>query len=126
MRAAGRAAETVHPSGRPGPVLLVGSSGGHLAQLLALRAWWSDRDRAWVTFPTQDAKSQLHGERVVWAYHPTTRNIPNFIRNTGLAFRLLRKEKPSVILSTGAGVAVPFFVLGWLRGYQISQARARV
>jgi UDP-N-acetylglucosamine:LPS N-acetylglucosamine transferase len=53
---------------------------------------------------------------VAWAYSPTTRNIPNLIRNTGLAFRLLRREKPSVIVSTGAGVAVPFFVLGWLRG----------
>jgi UDP-N-acetylglucosamine:LPS N-acetylglucosamine transferase len=54
--------------------------------------------------------------RVAWAHHPTTRNIPNLVRNAGLAFRLLRKAKPSVIVSTGAGVAVPFFVLGWLRG----------
>ena len=97
---------------RTGPVLLVGSSGGHLAQLLALRSWWGDRERAWVTFPTPDAKSQLAGERVAWAYYPTTRNIPNLIRNTGLAFRLMGKHKPSVVLSTGAGVAVPFFVLG--------------
>jgi UDP-N-acetylglucosamine:LPS N-acetylglucosamine transferase len=116
MTAAGAAAEMAHPLARTGPVLLVGSSGGHLAQLLALRPWWGDRDRAWVTFPTPDAKSQLPGERVAWAYSPTTRNIPNLIRNTGLAFRLLRREKPSVIVSTGAGVAVPFFVLGWLRG----------
>jgi UDP-N-acetylglucosamine:LPS N-acetylglucosamine transferase len=101
---------------RTGPVLLVGSSGGHLAQLLALRSWWGDRERAWVTFPTPDAKSQLAGERVAWAYHPTTRNIPNLIRNAGLAFRLLSRHKPAVVLSTGAGVAVPFFVLGWLRG----------
>jgi UDP-N-acetylglucosamine:LPS N-acetylglucosamine transferase len=116
MTAASAAAETAHPTVRTRPVLLVGSSGGHLAQLLALRSWWSHRDRAWVTFPTPDAKSQLPGERVTWAYYPTTRNLPNLIRNTGLAFRLLRREKPSLILSTGAGVAVPFFVLGWLRG----------
>jgi UDP-N-acetylglucosamine:LPS N-acetylglucosamine transferase len=116
MTAAGAAAEMAHPPARTGPVLLVGSSGGHLAQLLALRPWWGDRDRVWVTFATPDAKSQLPGERVAWAYSPTTRNIPNLIRNTGLAFRLLRREKPSVIVSTGAGVAVPFFVLGWLRG----------
>jgi hypothetical protein len=102
------------PVGR-GPVLLVGSSGGRLAQLLALRPWWGDRDRAWVTFATPDATSQLAGERVAWAHHPTTGNVPNLVRNTALAFRLLRREKPSVIVSTGAGVAVPFFVLGWLR-----------
>jgi UDP-N-acetylglucosamine:LPS N-acetylglucosamine transferase len=116
ITAAGAAAERADVATGQGPVLLVGSSGGHLAQLLALRSWWEDRERSWVTFPTPDARSQLSGERVTWAYYPTTRNVPNLIRNMGLAFRLLRKEKPSVILSTGAGVAVPFFVLGWLRG----------
>ena len=112
---AARAADTARVPATAGPVLLVASSGGHLAQLLALQSWWGDRDRTWVTFPTPDAKSQLPDERVAWAHYPTTRNIPNLIRNTGLAFRLLRETKPSVILSTGAGVAVPFFVLGWLR-----------
>jgi UDP-N-acetylglucosamine:LPS N-acetylglucosamine transferase len=116
MTAADAAAEMAHSPPRTGPVLLVGSSGGHLAQLLALRSWWGDRDRAWVTFPTSDAKSQLRSERVAWAHYPTTRNIPNLIRNTGLAIRLLQTVTPSVIVSTGAGVAVPFFVLGWLRG----------
>src|SRR3954468_11470990 len=61
----------------PGRVLLVGSSGGHLAQLLALRSWWADRNRVWVTFPLSDARSQLAGEEVVWAHHPTTRNLRN-------------------------------------------------
>jgi UDP-N-acetylglucosamine:LPS N-acetylglucosamine transferase len=117
MTAAGKAAEVMRRlPGGDGPLLLVGSSGGHLAQLLALRSWWGDRDRAWVTFPTADAKSQLSGERVTWAYYPTTRNGPNLVRNLGVAFRLLRKDRPSVVLSTGAGVAVPFFVLAWLRG----------
>jgi UDP-N-acetylglucosamine:LPS N-acetylglucosamine transferase len=116
MTAAEAAARTAQLPVGTGSVLLVGSSGGHLAQLLALRPWWGDRDRAWVTFPTLDAKSQLPGELVAWAHYPTTRNIPNLVRNTGLAFRLLRTAKPSVIVSTGAGVAVPFFVLGWLRG----------
>jgi len=114
MDAAGTPGRGQRPPEGGGPVLLVGSSGGHLAQLLALRAWWQDRDRAWVTFPTPDARSQLPGERVTWAFHPTTRNVRNLLRNTGLAWRLLRRERPSVVLSTGAGVAVPFFVLGWL------------
>ena len=116
MTAAGAAATMAHVPADRGPVLLVGSSGGHLAQLLALRPWWGQRERAWVTFPTADAKSQLRGEQVAWAHYPTTRNIPNLVRNADLAFRLLRAAKPSVIVSTGAGVAVPFFVLGWLRG----------
>src|SRR5690606_27217113 len=99
----------------PEKVLLVGSNGGHLTQLLALEAWWRERDRTWVTFDTEDARSKLRGERVHWAYHPTTRNIPNLLRNFVLAFSVLRRTRPDVVVSTGAGVALPFFVLAWLR-----------
>ena len=31
-------------------VMLVCSSGGHLAQLHRLRPWWEQHDRMWVTF----------------------------------------------------------------------------
>lgn len=95
-------------------VLLVGSSGGHLAQLIALRPWWERHRRTWVTFDTPDAVSQLSEERAVWAYHPTTRNLPNLLRNTLLALRVIRSERPDLVVSTGAGVAFPFFVLAKL------------
>jgi UDP-N-acetylglucosamine:LPS N-acetylglucosamine transferase len=91
-------------------LLLVCSSGGHLAQLHRLRPWWSGHDRLWVTFATPDARSLLEDEEVVWAYHPTTRNVPNAVRNLGLAWRLLRRYRPDVVVSDGAGVAVPFFL----------------
>jgi UDP-N-acetylglucosamine:LPS N-acetylglucosamine transferase len=97
-------------------VLLVGSSGGHLAQLMGLRSWWGDLERAWVTFNSEDAVGHLVGEQVTWAYTPTTRNIPNLVRNTFLAVRVLRSFRPDVVVSTGAGVALPFFVLGRMTG----------
>lgn len=97
-------------------VALVCSSGGHLAQLHRLEGWWSRHDRVWVTFDTPDATSLLEGERVVWAFHPTTRNVKNTLRNLWLAWRTLAKERPDVIVSDGAGVAVPFFLLAKLRG----------
>lgn len=96
--------------------LLVCSTGGHLAQLLLLRPWWERHDRAWVTFDKPDARSHLARERTWWAHHPTTRNIPNLIRNIGLARRVLRCEHPDVVITNGAGVAVPFLVLARLRG----------
>lgn len=100
-------------------VLLVGSSGGHLAQLLALRPWWSQSERTWVTFDTEDAKYALADEAdVVWCFHPTTRNVHNLLRNAWLAVRVLRRSRPTVIVSTGAAVAVPFFVLGRMRRIQ--------
>lgn len=102
--------------GLPRTVLLVGSSGGHLAQLLALRPWLAGRRCHWVTFATPDAISQLRGESVSWAHYPTTRNLPNAIRNLRLALRDVRKHRPDLIVSTGAGAAFPYFVIGRLLG----------
>ena len=97
-------------------VLLVGSSGGHLAQLLALAPLWPRSMRHWVTFDTADAISQLVAEDVTWAHHPTTRNVKNLMKNTRLAARVLSEKKPDVVVSTGAAVAVPFFLLAKKRG----------
>jgi beta-1,4-N-acetylglucosaminyltransferase len=93
---------------------LVGSSGGHLLQLWALKPIWGDHDRCWVTFEKEDARSLLEGERVYPAAFPSNRNIPNLLRNFKVAWRVLRRERPDVVISTGAGVAIPFFVLGRL------------
>lgn len=105
-------AQTTNERTRAGPqrVVFACSSGGHLAQLHALEPWWRARERLWVTFATPDASSLLAGEKVVWAHHPTTRNIPNAVRNLFLAHRVLRGYRPDVVVSDGAGVAVPFFV----------------
>jgi UDP-N-acetylglucosamine:LPS N-acetylglucosamine transferase len=91
-------------------VMLVCSSGGHLAQLHRLRPWWQKNDRVWVTFPSAQAASLLRGEHVEFAFHPTTRNAVNALRNLRLAFRLIRAERPDVVISDGAGVAFPFFL----------------
>ena len=96
--------------------LMVCSSGGHLAQLVALRPWTRAYRTRWVTFPTADATCLLEGEDLIAAAHPTTRNVPNLLRNLLIAVRVLRADRPDVIVSTGAGVAVPFFVLGKLMG----------
>ena len=95
-------------------VLFVCSSGGHLLLLSQLRPWWADHDRRWVTFRKLDAESLLSGERVAWAHHPTQRNVPNALRNLRLAWRLLRRDRPDVLVSSGAGVAFPFFVIARL------------
>lgn len=92
-------------------VLLVASTGGHLAQLLTLRGWWGEHERHWVTFQKPDAESALKDEQVTWAYHPTTRNVPNALRNLVLAVRTVRRQRPDLVISTGAGVSLPFFVV---------------
>ncbi|GAB3122209.1 PssD/Cps14F family polysaccharide biosynthesis glycosyltransferase [Glaciibacter psychrotolerans] len=97
-------------------VLIVCSSGGHLTQALALKSWWGAHERSWVTLPTEDARSRLGGETVVEAHYPTVRNLPNLMRNFRLARRVLREVRPDVVFSTGAAIAVPFFLQARLVG----------
>lgn len=97
-------------------VLFVSSAGGHLSQLLQLRPWWVHHERLWVTFDLPDAQSKLKGETLVPAHHPTTRNLKNLARNTPLAYRTIRSFRPDVVISNGAGVAVPFFAIAKVLG----------
>ena len=87
---------------------LVCSAGGHFMQLHSLGDIWRTRRRIWVTLPAADTQVLLKDEPVRWAFGPTNRNAVNFFRNLALAFSVLRQERPGAVLSTGAGVSVPF------------------
>lgn len=95
-------------------VLLVASVGGHLTQLKLLTPAFADAERIWVTF--DHANVDLGDDEVVFCHSPTTRNVPNLLRNLVLAWKLLRSRRPDLVVSTGAGAAVPFFSLARLVG----------
>ena len=80
---------------------------------------WQKKDRFWVTFDKEDARSLLEGERVYPCYYPTNRNLKNLLKNTVVAWKVLRKEKPDLLISSGAAVAVPFFYLAKLMGKKL-------
>jgi UDP-N-acetylglucosamine:LPS N-acetylglucosamine transferase len=105
--------------GEAADLLLVCSTGGHLLQLVTLREAWQDFSRVWVTFDKSDAASLLAGENVVHAYGPTNRSLKNLLRNLALAWRVIGTVRPGVILTTGAGVAVPFAWIGRIRGARV-------
>ena len=100
-------------------VCFVTSSGGHLTHLMQLKDWWKYKERFWVTFKKEDSKSILKNEKKYWCYFPTNRNIKNLIKNTFLAIKILRREKPDIIISTGAAPAIPFFYLGKIFGAKL-------
>ena len=100
-------------------ICIVCSSGGHLMQAYNLKPWWEKYDRFWVTFRKEDAVSILRGERVRYAFFPTNRNVKNLIKNVFIAVGILVKERPDIIFSTGAGIAVPFFYVAKLLGTKL-------
>ena len=100
-------------------ICFVGSSGGHLTHLYLLKPFWKDKERFWVTFDKEDARSLLEGEKMIPCHYPTNRSLKALIKNTRLAIRVLKKEHPDLIISTGAAVAVPFFYIGKLMGAKV-------
>ncbi len=100
-------------------VLLVCSAGGHLLQLYLLRQAWRERSHAWVCLDREDTRSLLAHEPVYYGYGPTTRNVLNLLRNLRLAWSLLTRLRPKAIVTTGAGIAVPFAWIGRLRGVEV-------
>ena len=85
----------------------------------ALRPAWGGHRATWVTLPGADVQALLAGEDVVLAHGPTNRSFRNLLRNAVIAWRVIREVRPSAILSTGAALAVPFFVIGKLHGIRL-------
>ena len=99
--------------------LLVCSPGGHLFQMLCLEGAWSEMERTWVTLEAPDTAHLLEHEDVVLARGPTNRSVRALLANIRLAWRVVRRERPDAILSTGAALAFPFFLAGKLTGARL-------
>jgi len=93
---------------------IITSKGGHLIQINQLFPIFKQYSHFWVTFKGKDSEEYLKKEKKYYAYFPESRNIVNAIKNMFLAVKILLQEKPTVLISSGAGIAVPFFCIGKL------------
>ena len=100
-------------------MLLVCNPGGHLQQMLALEPAWKQFECSWATLPGADVDTLLAGRDVTKGHGPTNRSALNGIRNFFVAWRVIRRQRPDLLLSTGAGLAVPFFLVGRLLGRRL-------
>jgi beta-1,4-N-acetylglucosaminyltransferase len=99
--------------------LLVCSPGGHLLQMLRLEPAWRDLRTTWITLEAADSSHLLRERSVVFAKGPTNRSVKALLANVRIAWKVVRRERPQVIVSTGAALAVPFFVIGKLHGARL-------
>ena len=97
-----------------GTSLLVASTGGHLDELVRLRPRLLPEDAAveWVTFDTEQARALLPGERVHHVRYLGPRDYRSTVTNLAPAVRLLRGRGYRRIVTTGAGIAVPYALAG--------------
>jgi UDP-N-acetylglucosamine:LPS N-acetylglucosamine transferase len=101
------------PSSR---VLLVSSSGGVLLELLALEPWWSKYRTSWAVVKATDTISALSGRHVFWIHDASLRRPFGVPVSFITAWRIIRRERPELIVSAGSGPAVFFFFLARVMG----------
>jgi len=92
-------------------ICIVSSCGGHLTEVRRLSAAYEAHDHFYVLNDRAMLPGDMRG-RTYFIRH-SERDILFFV-NLWEAFGILRKERPRVILSTGAGPAVPFALVGRL------------
>ena len=91
-------------------VLLVSSSGGVLLDILALKPWWSRHQVSWVAVQAPDTTALLKEQQVHWEPEQSASRPLPMLAAVARALRILRTERPDVIVSAGSGVAVGIFV----------------
>jgi UDP-N-acetylglucosamine--N-acetylmuramyl-(pentapeptide) pyrophosphoryl-undecaprenol N-acetylglucosamine transferase len=97
--------------------LLVASSGGHMVQLES----WSRRiagiDKiTWAAAESPQSKTLLAGQDVHWIPDIQPRQLRETMSLLGVARRIVREEQVDVVVSTGASVAIPFFMAARMYG----------
>jgi UDP-N-acetylglucosamine:LPS N-acetylglucosamine transferase len=97
-------------------VLLVSSSGGVLLELLALEPWWSKYRTTWAVVKATDTISALAGRRVLWISDASPRQPFGIPLGIMRAWRIIKRERPGLIVSAGSGPAVFFFLVARVMG----------
>jgi len=90
--------------------LLVASTGGHLAELYDLVPRLGIGDRRWVTFDSEQSRSLLAGEDIVYVPPAGSRDVVGTVRDLIAARRMFRRDRYERVISTGASIAVSFFL----------------
>jgi len=101
---------------------LAGSGGGHVRQLLDLEPLWRDLDPLFVTEDLALGRSIAERHRTRFVPHVALgqarlghplRMIGAALRNVVGSWRIVRQERPDLVITTGAGSV--FFVTLWAR-----------
>jgi len=89
-------------------IMLVCNGGGHLTEMLFLMKAFEGNDVLFLTYDDPRIKNLEYRKYVI---ENIGTNISKMIKMSFKIFKILRKEKPNLIISTGSEIAIPSFIL---------------
>lgn len=92
-------------------ILIVSSCGGHLVEVRCLKPAYAKFEHIYVLDDNAIVAEDMR-DRTYFLTH--SERDWKFLLNLREAFQVLSRERPNVILSTGAGSVVPFAIIGRL------------
>ena len=97
---------------------IAASGGGHLTEILQVKAALAGIPHYFVSDVRNNSKELAKSEKVYFLECPQ-RNPLKFLKNFWQSLNILLKEKPDVIVSTGADTAICTCILGKLLGKKL-------
>ncbi len=97
-------------------IMLISTSGGHFATMRNLEPFWSQHERVWVTDLKKDTEVLNGKEKVYWLPYQGPRQTVPFLLNLPRSLKIISQEKPNLIISTGASIAVNFAIAARVLG----------
>ena len=106
---------------KPPVVHIATSAGGHIELMVALRTAFDGYSRVWIVQPSLRAQVLAReGEKVIelpdYDRHPLR---GHYLRNILQALGQVLRDRPRVVVTSGAGATVPFCVLARLFGARV-------
>jgi UDP-N-acetylglucosamine:LPS N-acetylglucosamine transferase len=99
-------------------ICLACSAGGHLSEMLQLRDFYSKHGHFFITFKRADTESLAKNEKVFFIERPG-RNPINTIKSFIQGWKIISREKPDIVISTGADVALGVCYAAKLHGKKV-------
>ena len=93
-------------------ICLAASAGGHLTELMQLSGFYEKHEHFFISDKRTNAIELRKKKNKVYFVKVPRRNPINLIINFIQSLKIFLNEKPDVILSTGADVAIPILLIG--------------
>lgn len=103
-------------------ICLISSSGGHLSQLKELIPI-SNKYNYFIITEKNGSSQVLKEQKKVYFLNQQNRKsldfFPNVTKNICVSLKYILKERPEIIISTGAGAVIPFCFFGKILGAKV-------